>query len=168
MAKNVIINKVTYRDVPYVQIPNVDGGNATFYDTSDATAKQENILTGTQAYVDGGKKNGSMPNNGNVGGTIKTKTENVVIPSGYTSGGTVSISTEEQEKLVSENIKSGVTILGQVGKSTVLDTTIDSQGATEANIMTGYKAYVNGALVTGVVTVPKVSQDVTTKVLSIM
>jgi len=32
MAQNVIINGVTYSDVPEVQIPKSGGGNATFYD----------------------------------------------------------------------------------------------------------------------------------------
>ena len=38
MAKNVVINEVTYQNVPYVEIPlSGSAGNAEFYDTSDAT-----------------------------------------------------------------------------------------------------------------------------------
>lgn len=59
MAKNVIINGNSYNAVPYVQIPlSGGGGNATFYDTSDATAAAANILTGFSAYGASGKING--------------------------------------------------------------------------------------------------------------
>ena len=57
--KNVIINGATYNGVPYVQIPLAEGGgNAVFYDTSDATADAANVLSGYSAYVNGGKVNG--------------------------------------------------------------------------------------------------------------
>lgn len=166
--KNVVINNVTYSDVPSVNIPlSGGGGNAVFYDSSDATAAQADILTGKDAYINGGKKNGSMPNNGATGGTISTKAGTVTIPAGYTSGGTVSIATAEQSKIISSNIKSGITILGQAGSSTVVDTAISSGAAAAGNIVSGYKAYVNGALITGSASMPTVSQDSTTKVLTI-
>lgn len=47
--------------------------------------------------------------------TISTKSQSVSISEGYTSGGTVSISTTEQNKIIAENIKDGVTILGVTG-----------------------------------------------------
>ena len=65
MAKNVIINGATYNAVPYVNIPlSAGGGNATFYETSDATAGAANILTGYSAYGASGKINGqaTVPN----------------------------------------------------------------------------------------------------------
>jgi hypothetical protein len=37
MAHNVIINGVTYQNVPEVDIPKSEGGTAKFMDTSDAT-----------------------------------------------------------------------------------------------------------------------------------
>ena len=37
MAQNVIINGVTYPNVPSVEIPKSTSGTAAFYDTSDAT-----------------------------------------------------------------------------------------------------------------------------------
>lgn len=167
MSKNVIINGVTYNSVPQVQIPVSGGGTAIFYETSDATATAANILTGKSAYISGGSTNGSMANNGSTSGTISTKTGTVSIPAGYTSGGTVSISSTEQAKIIAGNIKSGVSILGQSGSSMVVDTTISSSAAGESNIINGYKAYVNGALVTGSATVPTIAQDSSTKVLTI-
>ncbi len=60
MAKNVIINGASYTAVPYVNIPlAAGGGNATFYETSDATAAAANILSGYTAYGASGKISGS-------------------------------------------------------------------------------------------------------------
>ncbi len=59
MAKNVIINGASYNAVPYVSIPlSGGGGNATFYETSDATAAAANILAGYTAYGASGKITG--------------------------------------------------------------------------------------------------------------
>ena len=61
MAKNVIINGNSYNAVPYVQIPlAAGGGNAVFYDTSDATAAAANIMTGFDAYTASGKVSGQL------------------------------------------------------------------------------------------------------------
>ena len=166
MAQNVIINGVQYENCPEVDIPKVGGGTAEFYDTTDADAAQGDVLTGKYYYKDG-KKVGSMPNNGDTSGTISTKAGTVSIPAGYTSGGSASIDSTEQAKIITDNIKSGVTILGVSGKSTVVDTTISSGGAAAGNIVSGYSAYVNGALIEGTTTLPTISQDSTTKVLSI-
>lgn len=60
MAKNVVINGASYTAVPYVNIPiSGGGGNATFYETSDATASASHILSGYSAYTSSGKVNGS-------------------------------------------------------------------------------------------------------------
>ena len=166
MAQNVVINGVTYSDVPEVDIPKSGGGTAVFYDTSDADAGQGDVLSGKTYYKDG-KKTGSMPNNGDTSGDISTKDGTVTIPAGYTSGGTVGIDSTEKAKIVSGNIKSGVTLLGVAGDSNVVDTTIASGGASAAQIMSGYSAFVNGSKIDGSATVPTVSQDSTTKVLSI-
>lgn len=61
MAKNVIINGSSYNAVPSVQIPlSAGGGNAIFYETSDATAAAANILSGYSAYGANGKISGSL------------------------------------------------------------------------------------------------------------
>lgn len=166
MAQNVVINGVTYSDVPEVDIPKSGGGSAQFFDTSDADAGQGDVLSGKTYYKDG-KKTGNMPNNGSTSGTISTKAGTVSIPAGYTSGGTVGIDATEQAKIIADNIKSGVTILGQTGSSMVVDTTIASGAASAASIVNGYSAFVNGQKVDGTATLPVISQDSTTKVLSI-
>lgn len=170
MAQSVVINGVEYANVPEVVIPTIEGSwepEAHFYDSSDATAQVGNVLSGSTFYASGGKKTGTMTNNGATGGTISTKAGTVSIPAGYTSGGTVSIDSTEQAKIIADNIKSGVTILGQAGSSMVQDTTIASDAATAATIISGYKAYVNGVLLTGSAVMPTISQDSTTKVLTI-
>ena len=133
MAQNVTINGVTYQNVPEVDIPKSGGGTAKFFDTSGADAVATNILSGKKAYGPSGEIEGSMANNGSTSGTISTKAGTVNIPSGYTSGGTVQISSTEQDKIVASNIKSGVTILG----------------------------------VSGSLALPSISQDGTSKILSI-
>lgn len=126
MAQNVIINGVTYQNVPEVDIPKNGGGTAKFFDTADADAAAGNILIGKKAYGASGAIDGSMANNGSTSGTISTKAGTVTIPAGYTTGGSVSISSSEQAKIIAQNIKSGVTILGQEGGLTVPTVSQDS------------------------------------------
>ena len=133
MAQNVIINGVTYSDVPEVDIPKSGGGTAKFYDASGADAVAANVLNGKKFIGSSGEDTGSMPDNGSVGGEIETKAGSVTIPAGYTSGGTVGIKASAVAGLTSQNLLSGTTVLG-----------------------------VQGSLV-----VPTISQDSTTKVLSI-
>ena len=133
MAQNVIINSVTYQNVPEVDIPKSGGGTAKFFDTASADISSADVLTGKTAYGASGSVSGSMANNGSVSGTISTKAGTVTVAEGYTSGGTVKISDEEQAKIIASNIKSGVTLLG----------------------------------VAGSLALPSISQDSTTKILSI-
>ncbi len=133
MAQNVIINGVTYQNVPEVDIPKSGSGTAKFYDTASADITSADVLTGKTGFGSTGSISGSMANNGSTSGTISTKAGTVTIPAGYTSGGTVSISSTEQAKITASNIKSGVTLLG----------------------------------VAGSLALPTISQDSTTKILSI-
>lgn len=167
MAKNVIINGVTYPDVPQVDIPLAAGnGDATFYDSSVATAGQGDILSGKTAFINGGEKSGTMANNGSTSADITTRDQTVSVPAGYTSGGTVKISNAEQNKIITGNIKSGVTILGISGSSTVKD--VSDTTATASNVMTGSYFYTAaGTRTQGSLTVPTITQDASTKVLSI-
>lgn len=123
---SVVINGVTYASCPEVDVPKSGSGTAKFYYTGDATAASADILTGKSAFGASGEISGGMANNGATGGTISTKAGTVTIPAGYTTGGTVSISSTEQAKIVASNIKSGVTILGQAGSLTLPTISQDS------------------------------------------
>lgn len=92
-------------------------GSCTFdADTSDATALASEILNTKTAYVNGQEVTGTMPNRGAVTGTISDKTVPYTIPSGYHDGtGTVDIDSTEKAKLIAENIREGVTVLGVTG-----------------------------------------------------
>ena len=127
MAQNVVINGVTYQNVPEVDIPKSGSGTAKFYDTASADAAQGDILSGKKAYGANGELTGSMTNNGATGGTIGTKAGTYTIPSGYTSGGTVSLTNVSDCQ--SANILSGKSILGVSGGLTM--PTISQDGSTK-------------------------------------
>lgn len=126
MAQNVVINGVTYQNVPEVNIPKSGGGTAKFYDTADGNITSADVLTGKTGYGSSGSVSGSMANNGSTSGTISTKAGTVTIPAGYTTGGTVAISSTEQSKIIASNIKSGVTLLGVSGSLTLPTISQDS------------------------------------------
>ena len=130
---DVVINGVTYQACPEVDIPKSGGGTAKFFDASQTDVAASHVLSGKKFVGTTGEDTGSMTNNGATGGTISTKAGTYTIPSGYTSGGSVSISSTEQAKIIAGNIKSGVTLLG----------------------------------VSGSLSLPTISQDGTTKILSI-
>ena len=113
MAQNVVINGVTYSDVPEVDIPKQGGGTAKFYDTASASAAAGDILSGKTAYGASGSISGSMSNNGATGGTIGTVAGTYTIPAGYTSGGTVSLANVSD--CLASNILNGKSILGVSG-----------------------------------------------------
>ena len=117
MAQNVVINGVTYQNVPEVDIPKSGSGTAKFYDTSSGDATSANLLTGKKAYNSSGEFSGSMANNGSTSGTISTKAGSVTIPAGYTTGGTVSLTNVTD--CVAGNILSGKSILGVAGSLTM-------------------------------------------------
>lgn len=129
MAQSVVINGVTYADVPEVDIPLSGGGTAKFTDTSDANATAADMLSGKTGYVNGSK----------VTGNIQSKTA-----ASYTPG------TSDQTIASGQYLSGAQTILGDanlVAGNILKDTTIFG--------------------VTGTLALPAISQDSTTKVLSI-
>ena len=94
----------------------ITGTNTYDADTSDATAVASEILLDETAYVNGNKVTGTMPNRGAVAGTISDKDTPYIIQNGYHDGsGTVDIDATEKAKLIGNNIRSGVEILGVTG-----------------------------------------------------
>ena len=107
-----------------------------------------------------------MPNIGAQTETIAKKADAITISKGFHNGtGKVSIAAAEQAKIISDNIKAGVTVLGVAGSSTVVDTADATAAA--GTIVSGSTAYVAGQKVAGTLTLVKVTQDSTTKALSI-
>lgn len=93
-------------------------GECTFdVDSSDATVAVAEMLATKTAYARGAKITGTMPNVGKQSNvTISTKTGTVTIAQGYHDGSAkVGISSTEQTKIVANNIRKGVTILGVEG-----------------------------------------------------
>ena len=73
---------------------------ANYIDTTDADATAAHILTTKSAYVNGVKIAGTMANNGSVTTTIDgMATTSTVIPAGYTTGGTISLTNDIEQAL---------------------------------------------------------------------
>lgn len=84
-----VLSKVTVGAIP-----------DNYIDTTDANALAGEILDGKSAYVAGVKVEGAMPNNGSVSAEIDgITTTSKVIPAGYTSGGTISLSDDIETAL---------------------------------------------------------------------
>lgn len=129
MAQNVLINGVTYNDVPEVDIPLSGGGTAKFMDTSDADAVAADMLNGKTGYVNGQKVTGNIQSLGATEYTPGTS-DQTISANQYLSGAQT---VKGDANLVAANILSGVAIFG----------------------------------ITGSLALPTISQDSTTKVLSI-
>lgn len=106
-------------------------GTCTFdADTSDATASTSEILNTKTAYVNGVKITGDMPNRGGISATISTLSA-YSVQNGYHDGsGTVSIDSTEQAKIIPDNIKLGVEILGVTGSYSGTSVNVQAKTAT--------------------------------------
>lgn len=131
MAQSVVINEITYSNVPKIAIPKSGSGTAEFYDVSDATLDNANkMLSGVTAYGGNGTKY-----TGNISSksaqTYTPTTSDQTIASGVYLSGNQTV--KGDANLVASNIAKNVSIFG----------------------------------VEGTLSSPVISQDSTTKVLSI-
>ena len=218
MAQTVVINGVTYQDVPEVDIPKSGGGTAVFTDTSDATLSSGSQMpSGVTAYANGTKITGSAAENDSSDLTVSGAT--VTVPAGYystsasasvsngsatapatISGTSASVSTGTNTLTLTKTVSvtptvtAGYVSSGTAGNSAVsLTASVTTKGATtytpgtsnqtitsgtyltgtqtisgDANLVAGNIVYGKTIFgVAGSATLPSITQDSTTKVLSI-
>lgn len=92
------------------------GTNTYDANTSDATATAAEILLGKTAYKAGAKITGTMPNQGAKTLNISDKETPITIPMGFhDGGGKVQIDATEAAKIIPENLRDGITVLGVTG-----------------------------------------------------
>lgn len=114
MAKTIIINGVTYADVPFTESPLASNPSQTakFYDTSDATLDNGNkMLDGVTAYSNGVKYTGSIQSKS--AQTYTPTTSDQTIASGQYLGGVQTI--KGDVNLSAGNIKKDVVLFGITG-----------------------------------------------------
>lgn len=137
MANNQYVNKVVFGNTTVMDISDTTAdpskvlasekfydrsgapqtGSCTYdADTSDADATAAEILLNKTAYVNGNKLTGSMPNRGAVTLTIDDINDELAIQNGYHDGsGVAKLDSSEKAKIIAENIKKDVVILGVTG-----------------------------------------------------
>lgn len=139
---SVVINNVTYANCPEVDIPKSGGGTAKFYDSSECDITAGDILNGKKGIGANGEVTGNIQSK--AAATYTPSNSSQSIAGGQYLSGAQTIEAVICTNLTAANIKSGVTV--KVGTATDDDSV----------------ALINGALTT-----PTVSQDSTSKILSI-
>lgn len=152
MASNPYVNKVIYGNDTLIDLTNDDvqasdvqsgkyfhlptgervvGTSTKDADTSDATATAAEILETKTAYKAGSKLTGTMPNRGAVTLEIDNINDELAISNGYHDGsGIAKLDATEKAKIIANNIKDGVTILGVLGTYTGEGVTAQTKSAT--------------------------------------
>lgn len=126
MAQNVVINGVTYSNVPKVNIPKSTSGTAEFVDTSDATLDNgSKMLSGNTAYANGTKYTGSISSKS--AQTYTPTTSDQTISAGQYLSGAQTI--KGDANLQAQYIASGVSIFGVEGS--LSSATITQDGTTK-------------------------------------
>lgn len=110
----------------------ITGTNTFDADTSSDNAIASEILLGKTAHARGVALTGTMPNNGSVTGTISTLTPYTIAQGFHDGAGTVAIESTESAKIIPNNIKSGVTILGVTGDYSGESVTAQSKTVTSS------------------------------------
>lgn len=178
MAQNVVINGVTYNDVPKVEIPKSGTGTAVFTDTSDATLNSGSKLPlGVTAYANDVKYTGTAAENDSSDLTVSGAT--VTVPAGYyasSASGTVasgsatapstisatsaSVSTGTNTLTLSKTISvtptvsAGYVSAGTAGNSSVsLTASVTTKGAATITPGTSNQTIASGTYLTGAQTI---------------
>lgn len=142
MAQNVVINGVTYSNVPEVNIPKAGGGTAIFYDNSEANITSPDIRGGKKGGSSTGIITGTMPEK--VAASYNPSTSDQTIAADQYLAGAQTIKKVTTSNILPQYIANGIVV--KVGCDADDDSIIS---------------------VTGTLQSPVVSQDSTTKVLSI-
>lgn len=179
MAQNVVINSVTYQDVPQVSIP-LSGtpGTADYYDTSDATLDSgAKMLSGNTAYANGTKYTGSIATK--TGSDLSASGDTVTVPAGYyasqatkavgtgsatapatISGSSASVSTGTNTLTLSKTISvtptvsAGYVSSGTAGNSSVsLTASVTTKAAATITPGTSDQTIASGTYLTGAQTI---------------
>lgn len=178
MAQNVVINSVTYQNVPSVEIPKSGGGTAAFYDTSDGTLSSgDQMLASYTAYANGTKYTGSITTK--TGTDLSASGDTVTVPAGYyasqatkavsagsatapatISGTSASVSTGTNTLTLSKTISvtpsvtAGYVSAGTAGNSAVsLTASVTTKGATTYTPTTSNQTIASGTYLTGAQTI---------------
>ena len=178
MAQNVVINGVTYSNVPKVQIPKTPSGTAEFVDTSDATLNSgAKMPSGVTAYANGVKYTGSAAEND--ASDLTASGDTVTVPAGYyasnatkavssgtatppssISGTSATVSTGTNTVTLTKSISvtpvvsAGYISAGTAGSSSVsLTASVTTKGATTYTPSTSDQTIASGTYLTGTQTI---------------
>lgn len=125
-------------------------GKTEVVDTTEASVPIAvgTVLSGKKGFVNGALITGTMVNKVGTTTVITPSTADQAIAQGYYSGVVGDGKVSGDANLVTGNIKSGITIFGVAGKTSVVDTA--DATAVASQILGTYTAYVNGAKITGI------------------